>query len=129
MFKIASINSRGLASSKIKVIFNLCKSYDVFLIQESLSNNPSFYQDLSRQWTGGFYYCPAVGRQGGVITLISKDFCGSVLSWRRDANGRVISLLISYGDVRINVVNIYAPTNLAERKIFFENLHAFFFCC
>ena len=91
MFKIASINSRGLASSKIKVIFNLCKSYDVFLIQESLSNNPSFYQDLSRQWTGGFFYCPAVGRQGGVITLISKDFCGSVLSWRRDANGRVIS--------------------------------------
>ena len=48
-----------------------------------------------------------------MITLISKDFCGSVLSWRRDANGRVISLLISYGDVRINVVNIYAPTNLA----------------
>ena len=61
-----------------------------------------------------------------MITLISKDFCGSVLSWRRDANGHVISLLISYGDVRINVVNIYAPTNLAERKIFFENLHAFF---
>ena len=74
-----------------------------------------------------FFYCPAVGRQGGVITLISKDFCGSVLSWRRDANGRVINLLISYGDVRINVVNIYAPTNLAERKIFLENLHAFFF--
>ena len=35
--------------------------------------------------------------------------------------------MICYDDVRINVVNIYAPTNLAERKIFFENLHAF--CC
>ena len=35
--------------------------------------------------------------------------------------------MISYGDVRVNVVNIYAPTNLAERKIFFENLHASFF--
>ena len=34
-----------------------------------------------------------------MITLISKDFCGSVLSWCRDANGRVLSLLISYGDV------------------------------
>ena len=82
MFKIPSINSRGLASSKIKVIFNLCKSYDVFLIQESLSNNPSFYQDLSWQWNGGFFYCPAVGRQGGVITLISKDFCGCVRFFR-----------------------------------------------
>ena len=54
-YKIASINSRGLASSKIKVIFHLCKSYDVFLIKESLCNNPSFYQDLSRQWTGVFF--------------------------------------------------------------------------
>ena len=71
-----------------------------------------------------FIVLQSVGKE--VITLISKDFCGSVLSWRRDASGRVISLLISYGDVRINVVNIYAPTNLAERKIFFENLHAFF---
>ena len=35
--------------------------------------------------------------------------------------------VISYGVVRINVVNKFAPTNLAERKIFFENLHAFFF--
>ena len=34
--------------------------------------------------------------------------------------------VISYGVVKIDVVNIYALTNLAERKIFFENLHAFF---
>ena len=47
--------------------------------------------------------------QGGVITLMSKNSCGSVLSWLRDPNGRVISLLISYGDVRMNAVNIYAP--------------------
>ncbi|KAK2565976.1 Transposon TX1 uncharacterized 149 kDa protein, partial [Acropora cervicornis] len=88
-------------------------------ISESLSNNPSFYQDLSWQWNGGFFYCPAVGRQGGVITLISKDFCGCVRFFRG-----VEMLMACY---KINIVNIYAPTNLAERKIFFENLHGFFF--
>ena len=31
------------------------------------------------------------------------------------------------GNSRINVVNIYAPTNISERKAFFDSLHEFFF--
>ena len=30
------------------------------------------------------------------------------------------------GNCKINVVNIYAPTNLSERKAFFDSLHEFF---
>ena len=41
-----------------------------------------------------FIFQLSVGK-GCYLTLISKDFCGCVLSWHRDANGRVISLLIS----------------------------------
>ena len=28
--------------------------------------------------------------------------------------------------LKINLINIYAPTNLTDRKVFFENLHEFF---
>ena len=49
------------------------------------------------------FYCPAVCRQG-VLSHISKDFRGSVLSWHRDANGRVISLLLS--DVKTKIHQI-----------------------
>ena len=39
-----------------------------------------------------------------MLSHISKDFCGSVLSWHRDANGRVISLLLS--DVKTKIHQI-----------------------
>ena len=39
---------------------------------------------------------------------------------------RIVSVLIRSNGVDVNLVNIYAPTNLAERKIFFDSLHEFF---
>ncbi|CAH3168468.1 unnamed protein product, partial [Pocillopora meandrina] len=60
----------------------------------------------SRRWLGRCFWSPASGRQGGVVTLIS--------------------ILIRSNGVDVNLVNIYAPTNLAERKIFFDSLHEFF---
>lgn len=35
-------------------------------------------------------------------------------------------LLIQIGPFKVNIVNIYAPTNLTEGKDFFDNLHEFF---
>ena len=45
----------------------------------------------------------------------------------KDSLGRVISLLIRIDNVNLNPVNIYAPTNLSDRKIFFDSLHDLFF--
>ena len=58
--------------------------------------------------------------------MINDDFQGKVSSWRKDSCGRVLSLGLEIAGVTINVINIYAPTNQTERKIFFENLHEFF---
>ena len=46
--------------------------------------------------------------------LISADFNGNVLSWRKDSAGRVLTLLIQIGTSKVNFVNIYAPSNLTE---------------
>ena len=48
------------------------------------------------------------------------------MSWRKYSSGRVISMLIHYFGCQINLLGIYAPTNPAESKSFFENLHEFF---
>ena len=48
------------------------------------------------------------------------------MSWKKDSNGRVISILIRIGGDDINFVNIYAPTNLTDLKSFYESLHEFF---
>jgi len=39
--------------------------------------------------------------------------------------GRILSLLALINGVRLNLSNVYAPTNLTDRKVFFENLHEF----
>ncbi|CAH3157090.1 unnamed protein product [Pocillopora meandrina] len=49
-----------------------------------------------------------------------------MVSWKKDSHGRIVSLLVRSNDVDVNLVNIYAPTNLAEQKIFFDSLHDFF---
>ena len=49
-----------------------------------------------------------------------------MVSWKKDSHARIVSLLVRSNDVDVNLVNIYAPTNLAEQKIFFDFLHDFF---
>ena len=51
------------------------------------------------------------------------------MSWKKDSCGRVISILIRIDNVDFNLVNIYAPTNLTQRKMFYETLHEFFLPC
>ena len=48
-----------------------------------------------------------------------------MVSWKKDSHGRIISLLVRSNAVDVNLVNIYAPTDLAEQKIFFDSLHVF----
>ena len=48
------------------------------------------------------------------------------LSLGKKTHSRIVSILIRSNGVDVNLVNIYAPTNLAERKIFFDSLHEFF---
>ena len=58
--------------------------------------------------------------------MISEHLVDNVLSWRKDTTGRVVSLLLQVDNLKINLLNIYAPTSLTDRKTFFESLHVFF---
>ena len=58
--------------------------------------------------------------------MISPKCSDEIVSWKKGSNGRVISILVRIGGVDINFVNIYAPTNLTDRKSFYESLHEFF---
>ena len=61
-----------------------------------------------------------------MVTLISSKCSDEIVSWKKDSHGRIVSILIRSNGVDVNLVNVYAPTNLAERKIFFDSLHEFF---
>lgn len=82
---------------------------------------------LSSDWPGPSFWALAVSRRGGVVILGSEAFRDRVSVWQRDTDGRVLSLLITIDDIDINLVNVYAPTRPAERRIFLQSLHTYFF--
>ena len=61
-----------------------------------------------------------------MVTLISLKCSDEIVSWKKDSHGCIVSILIRNNDVDVNLVNIYPPTNVAERKIFFHSLDEFF---
>ena len=99
---------------------------DVCFVQETLVSSDANIKTLSRRWLGRSFWSPAIGKQGGVVTLISPKCSNEVISWKKDSHGRVVSLVIRIDGVDLNLVNIYAPTNLSDRKCFYDSLHEFF---
>ena len=123
------MNARELANSlTYNLLFDLIETSncDVCFVQETLISSESTIKSLSRRWPGRSFRSPASGRQGGVVTLISSRCSDEMISWKKDSHGRIVSLFVRSNDVDVNLVNIYAPTNLAERKTFFDSLHDFF---
>ena len=47
--------------------------------------------------------------------------------WQKDPEGRLLSLLISFNDIKVNLVNVYAPTNPTERGVFLKSLQPYLF--
>ena len=62
-----------------------------------------------------------------LAVLFSKNCDVEVLSWKKNSDGRVLSLLIKLNDRLVNLVSIYAPVILTDCKEFLSNLHEFFF--
>ena len=124
--KICSINLCGFNSQHERHIFDHARTFDLVFIKETLISDPQRINLLCSRWSGPSFWSPASGKQGGVAILVTSNFLVKVSSWRRDSNGRVLSLLIEFSDYRINVVNIYAAAVLTERKLFFESLHQYF---
>lgn len=82
---------------------------------------------FSKRWNGPCFWSPAFGRRGGVVILGSPRQRDNVTLWQKDAGGRLVSLLITFDNVRVNLINVYAPTYPTERKIFFQSLAPFVF--
>lgn len=110
------------------LLFDLIEKSDCDLcfVQETMISSEVHINALSRRWLGRSFWSSAIGQQGGVAILISPKFSDEIVSWKKDSNGRVISILIRVDGVDINFVNIYAPTNRTDRKPFYESIHDFF---
>lgn len=129
VFRILTINIRGLNTSKLDLINDyICRfNIDVCFVQETQVSSEQSIQSLSSRWVGHSFWSPALGRQGGVVVLFPSRFSGVISSWKKDSEGRIVSVLVSLGSFKCNLVNVYAPTNRSDRSNFFLSVHQFFF--
>jgi len=100
--------------------------YDVYVLQESHVSDKRQADIIARCWRGKCLWSFCTGKSGGVAIFFSANISGSVCRFIYDSDGRILSVLISIGELMLNVVNIYAPNLVSDRKSFFSCLHQFF---
>ena len=111
--KLSTLNVHGLGNdANQKVIFDFASGSrsDFVSLQETLAARPDVIDSLWSKWPGKSFWSPALGKQ-----------------WKKDTSGRVLSVLARAGDINYYFVNIYALTNLSERKRFFDTIPDYFF--
>ena len=101
-------------------------NYDVFLLQETHISCKQSASHFDRAWKGKCFWSFGTGKSAGVATLISPNFTGKVLRFIHDSDGRIMSVLVDLNNVKLNIVNVYAPNTVSDRKVSFEHLHDFF---
>lgn len=99
----------------------------IWLIQETLVAKESSIKTIYSEWQRKSFWSPKTVKQGENAILVSQSFTGEILKWKKDSNSRILSILFKIGETRINIINIYVPTNVTERKCSFTELSIFFF--
>ena len=125
-----TLNVRGFGNdTKQRTILDFAwnSRADFIFLQETLVADPGVFDSLRSKWAGQSFWSPTNGKQGGTALLVSENSRFTVSRRQRDFMGRVVSVLASLDDLRLNLINIYAPTNPAERKGFFDTLTDYFF--
>ena len=108
---VSSLNCRGLGNgTKRRTIFQWLKRYNngIVFLQESHSTL-SCENTWRREWGGDIYFCHGTNNSRGVVTLIPKRLDITVNNCVKDESGRLLILDITYAELNMVLVNIYAP--------------------
>jgi len=98
--KIIFLNTRGLASpTKLQNIVN-----ELNLLQETHVSCCKQAACLEKLWNGNCFWSFGIGRSAGVAVLFRSNFPGRVIRFLTDTDGRVLSLLISVANFKLNLV-------------------------
>ena len=127
---VTTINVRGMAHvRKQRQIASTLKTFpsDIFLLQETFINNVKKESTFSKEWDGEMHWSWGSSHRGGVGIIWKNTADIKFIDKYQDTEGRVLSVLLKYGVIRINVMTVYAPVDVTERKSFFRDLPKYFF--
>lgn len=119
--KCLSINLRGLRAPNKRTLVArelALLNYDIVFMQETHVSCKQHANDFERLWHRTCYWAFGTHNSAGVAVLFSPHFSGQIIRFVFDSDGRILSLLIKFGSLHLNLVNIYAPNNVSDRKVF-----------
>lgn len=123
VLNLVSLNARGLMGvKKFEMVKELCKKQDVIILQET-NWKDEMIDDMKKRWKGQMFYNNGDGRIGrGVAILIKENVEINSYEVYNDKNGKCVGINIRKDDNEFVIINLHAPTQEGEKKVFFEGL-------
>ena len=129
-FRILTINVRGLGTARKRDLLlhelNENLDYDFFLLQETHISCKTQADLIEKGFKGQCFWSFGIGKSAGVAVFVSPKFSGKIIRYVHDSDGRILSLLVVSHSLKLNVICLYAPKTVSDRKLFFNRLHTFF---
>ena len=100
--------------------------YDFFLLQETHISCKTQADLIERDFNGQCFWSFGIGKSAGVAIFVSPKFSGKIIRFVHNTDGRIASLLVDFNSSKFNIVSLYAPNTVSDRKLFFNRLHTFF---
>ena len=120
--KIASANCRGLGSvEKRNDVFNYLKNkkYNIICLQDTHFTK-SEESNISAAWGYNCFFSSLRSNARGVSIFFTDTFEFKLHDTYSDDTGNVICLDITVENVRLTLINIYAPNE--DNPMFFDNI-------
>ncbi|CAM2112951.1 unnamed protein product [Caretta caretta] len=87
--------------------------------------DPTSEDSWQLEWGNRVYFSHSMIRQAGVATLFSPDLRPEVLGVAKAMQGRLLHLRVCIEGLKVNLVNVYAPTSGPERLQFYQQASTF----
>ena len=100
--------------------------YDFFLLQETRISCKTQVDLIEKCFKGQCFWSFGIGKSAGVAIFVSPKFSGKIIRCVHDTDGRILSLLVDFNSFKFNIVCLYAPNTVTDRKLFFNRLYTFF---
>ena len=123
---IITYNANGLLDKqKRQGVFELAKAknVDILILQETHVHCQKEAAKFEKDWgSKGFWSFGISNKQCGVGILFNSQLQYKVMSFNFDPVGRYIVINLALGEQQFCIINVYAPNDIKERKVFFNNL-------
>ena len=121
-----TLNVRGLRQShKRQILFTWLKKhkYDIICLQETYCTR-DILSDFDKNWGAKTWHSESISNHSrGVCIMINTELQHEIITYHCDNEGRKILLKIKIANDIFNILNIYAPNHINEKKQFFNSLY------